>query len=303
MERMELETAQMDSAGKGSRPPIRLVAADLDGTLLTPQGAISERTLAAVRALEREGIALCLATARRWASTAPLATSLALRGPLILYDGAIVRDYPSGEVLSCDPLPWETAQAAVELLAAHGLRPIVQYSHYSAAEGELLLAGPASTGSDGPDASAHFLANFAAQVRVAPIAELADREGALRVVAFGSARRLRQVAREAAQLPCGRQILKTGSYGTAELTCFAATASKGAALVALAERLGVSPDETFAIGDGVNDISMLRLAGVSVAMRNAPQVVRRAARHQTQSNAEDGFVAALEAHVLGVVAR
>ncbi len=180
--------AQMDSEEKAPRPRIRLVAADLDGTLLTPQGAVSERTLAAVRRLEREGIALCLATSRRWASTAPLATSLAMRGPLILYDGAIARDYPSGEVLSCDPLPRETAQAAVELLAAHSLRPIAQYS---AAEGELLLAGPAPTG---PDASASYRANFAAQVRVAPIAELADRDDALRVVAFGSARHLRQVA-------------------------------------------------------------------------------------------------------------
>jgi Cof subfamily protein (haloacid dehalogenase superfamily) len=297
---MELETAQMDSEEKAPRPRVRLVAADLDGTLLTPHGTISERTAAAVRRLEREGVALCLATSRRWASTVPLATSLAMRGPLILYDGAIVRDYPSGEVLSCDPLPTEMAQAAAELLAAHGLRPIVQYSHYGAAGGELLLAGPAP---DGPDASAPYLANFAAQVRVAPVEELAERDDALRVVAFGSANRLRRVARELAQLPCGRQLIKTGTYGTAELTCFAATASKGAALATLAARLGVSLDETFAIGDGINDISMLRVAGVSVAMRNAPQVVRRAAQHVTQGNAEEGFAAALEAHVLGVVAR
>jgi Cof subfamily protein (haloacid dehalogenase superfamily) len=289
--------AQMDPEEKAPRPRIRLVAADLDGTLLTPQGAVSERTLAAVHRLEREGVALCMATSRRWASTAPLASSLAMRGPLILYDGAIARDYPSGEVLSCDPLPRETAQAAVALLAAHGLRPIAQYS---AAEGELLLAGPAPTG---PDASASYLANFAAQVRVAPIAELVDRDDALRVVAFGSARHLRQVAQELAQLPCGRQLIKTGTYSAAELTCFAPTASKGAALVTLAARLGMSLDETFAIGDGINDISMLRVAGVSVAMRNALQMVRRAAQHQTQSNAEDGFAAALEAHVLWVAAR
>ncbi len=287
----------MESQEKAPRPRIRLVAADLDGTLLTPQGAVSERTVAIVRRLEHEGIALCLATARRWVSTVSLATSVAMRGPLILYDGAMTRDYPSGKVLSCDPLPRETAQAAVELLAAHDLRPIVQYS---AAEGELLLAGPAPTGLD---ASAHFLAYFAAQVRVAPIEQLADRDDALRVVAFGSARQLRQVAQELAQLPCGRQLMKSGTYGTAELTCFAATASKGAALVTLADRLGVSLDETLAIGDGINDISMLRVAGVSIAMRDAPQVVRRAAQHQTESNAEDGFAAALEAHVLWVATR
>lgn len=276
---------------------IRLVATDLDGTLLTPEGTLSQRTLAVVRRLEEERIALCLATSRRWTAVVPIAQALGLRGPLILYDGAIVRDYPAGEVLLRDPLPRETAQQAAELLAANGLRPIVQYSED---EGELLLVGPAPSG---PDGAASYLADYASQVRVAPVAELGRRENPLRVVAFGSQRRLRSAARELAQLPCGRQLMKTSGYAAAELTLFSATASKGTALGALADKLGLSLAETFAIGDGVNDLAMLRMAGVSVAMGHAPYTVRRAAHHLTATNAEDGLAEALEAHVLGVKVR
>jgi Cof subfamily protein (haloacid dehalogenase superfamily) len=277
-------------------PRIRLVATDLDGTLLAPDGTLSARTLATVHRLCAAGIALALATARRWTGTSPVAEALAMGGPLILYDGALVREYPSGVELLRDPLPHATARAAVELLAAHGIRPVVQYS---VAAGELLLAGPAPAGRD---ASAPYLAQFAAHLRFAPIDELVgptlEYGEVLRVVAFGSERRLRRVARELARLPCGRQLLKGTAYAAAELTLFSATASKGSALVAVAERLGIPLAETFAIGDGVNDIALMKVAGTSVAMGNASATVRRAAQHLTATHAEDGWAAAVEAHVL-----
>jgi Cof subfamily protein (haloacid dehalogenase superfamily) len=284
------------------RGRIRLVATDLDGTLLAPDGSVSPRTLAAVRRLERDGVTLCLATARRWTGVLPVAQTLAMRGPLILYDGAIARDYPSGEVLLRDPLPPETARAAVALLAAYGLRPIVQYS---TEEGERLLVAPPDVGSDAVgDGAARYLADQTGdQVRLAPLDELVTDADVLRVCAFAPVRHLRVVARDLAHLPCGRQLLKTGMFGTAELTLFAATASKGTALAAIAERLGCSLAETLAIGDGINDISMLRMAGTGVAMRHAPPSVQRAASHRAGTNAEEGVVEALEAHVWGTAGR
>jgi hydroxymethylpyrimidine pyrophosphatase-like HAD family hydrolase len=74
--------------------------------------------------------------------------------------------------------------------------------------------------------------------------------------------------------------------------------SKGASLLTLAQRLGIPIAETFAIGDGLNDISMLKTAGTSVAMAGAPAVVRAAAQFVTSSNDEEGFARALAIYVL-----
>lgn len=276
----------------GANGHIRLVATDLDGTLLTPEGTISPAALAAARRLHAHGIALCLATARRWTGAVPHAETIGLPATLILYDGAITRAYPSGEVIACDPLPAETAQAAAELLAASGLRPVVQYGDE---EGERLR----TTAPNGqPHYAADYFEAYAHQLEVAPLDRLAEGLGRpLRVLVFGPPSRLRKLARELAHLPCTRQIF-VGNYDAAELTLFSSTASKGTALAALAARLGVPLAQTFAIGDGINDLSMLRVAGVSVAMGHAPPVVRRAAKLVGGTNAEDGAAAALEAYAL-----
>jgi hypothetical protein len=113
---------------------------------------------------------------------------------------------------------------------------------------------------------------------------------------------LRRAAVALAHIYAGRQLLLTGSYGLAELTVFARTASKGGALIHLAEHFGIALGETLAIGDGLNDVSMLRAAGLGVAMGQAPRRVRAVANAATASNAEDGFALALDRYVLSVEA-
>mmetsp|Transcript_11816 Transcript_11816/g.25656 ORF Transcript_11816/g.25656 Transcript_11816/m.25656 type:complete len:89 (-) Transcript_11816:138-404(-) len=77
-------------------------------------------------------------------------------------------------------------------------------------------------------------------------------------------------------------------------------ASKGAGVSQMLNELGVSPDNVFAIGDAENDIEMLQLAGVSVAMGNAPSTVQHVAQYVTATNAEDGAAEALEQFVLSL---
>src|SRR6185437_2521271 len=114
--------------------------------------------------------------------------------------------------------------------------------------------------------------------------------------AFAPVSVLRRVAVDLSVSDCGRQLLLTGNFGMAELTLFAADASKGNALATLARSLAIPLEETMAIGDGLNDISMLRTAGLGVAMGHAPRRVRANADVVTASNAEDGMAQALEAY-------
>jgi hydroxymethylpyrimidine pyrophosphatase-like HAD family hydrolase len=286
-------TAEMGSEARMSRKgPYRLVAADLDGTLLGPDGELTSATLAAVRALRNAGAALVLATSRRLTGTIPVAEALDHEGPLILYDGAQTRDYPSGTVLATHGLDRQVAQQAVEVLAGFGLRPIVQHGDEA---GERLVVGPAAG-----DSYEVYLARFGYQVMEVPVERLcADGPDPLRVVVFGSRTQLEGAARSIADLPCGWQLLGAGNYGAAELTVFALGASKGTALEALARRLGVPMTETLAIGDGINDVSLLQAAGFGVAMANGAEVVHRVARALAPSHADDGAAWAIRRYVLG----
>jgi HAD superfamily hydrolase (TIGR01484 family) len=270
------------------------VASDLDGTLLDAHGEVSARTRATAARLEDASIVLALATARRWTGAVPVALALGLRhAPLILYDGAQIRCYPSGEVLASQPLPVATARLAAEVLAAHDLQPIVQYGD---ASGEHLRV---TTRPVHPEWAADYLAAAGAQATSMDFDDLcADQPDPLRVVAFAPLSRLRRPAVELARLGCGRQLLLQGSYGMAELTVFAPAASKGAALATLAAVLGIPLTETFALGDGANDGSLLRAAGFSVAMAHAPRRIRALAAALAPASI-DGAAAAIERWALG----
>ncbi len=271
----------------------RLVATDLDGTLLNPAGELTERTRRVVRTLRDAGIVLALATSRRLAGAAPIAAELELSGPLILYDGAQICDYPSGRIVMEDALNVDVAQEVCERLASRGLRPIAQYS---SPNHEHLRVAP-SPGGNMLDTT--YLSRFASQITQVPLNALCRGFGSpLRIVVFGSGRHLRLAARSLDNLRCAWQLLPNGNYNAAELTIFAPAASKGQALQHLAERLGIPREQTFAIGDGLNDVSLLRSAGMSVAMGNGCARAREAAHVVALSYEEDGAAEAIERHVL-----
>lgn len=288
-----------------TQTPFRLVAADLDGTLLDPRGALSSRTIAAVHALREADITVALATSRRLTSTAPVAAALGLQGPLIIYDGAQIRDYPSGGSIASHPLDQRIARRVIEILLAHQLRPVVQYGsadghgpHGEHGEhGEHMVVGPAMPGSTLDE---NYLSQYTRQITVVSEAELYQRLAqSLRIVVFDALERLQAAIAEVAALPMGWQLLPRGNYGTAELSVFSPAASKGNALQTLAQRLEIPLTQVFAIGDGINDISMLSVAGLSAAMGNADRVVREAARAVVPANSEDGAAQAIEEYVLG----
>jgi Cof subfamily protein (haloacid dehalogenase superfamily) len=272
---------------------IRLVASDVDGTLLNPAGELTPRTRTTLARLHEAGVTFALATSRRWTAVLPIAQKLGFAIPLILCDGALIREFPSGEVLRLDPLEPRNAQLASEVLAAHELQPIAQYYDVT---GEHLRA---STFSPHPEWTEDYFRRFSNQIQLVDLDNVSDGAvGPLRVVAFGPVSALRRAAVALARLHVGRQLMLTGSYGMAELTVFGHTVSKGGALLHLAARFGVPLQQTLAIGDGLNDISMLRAAGLGVGMGNAPRRVRAAADVLTASNEEDGFAQALERYVL-----
>jgi Cof subfamily protein (haloacid dehalogenase superfamily) len=273
----------------------RLVVSDIDGTLLNEQGTLTAETRRAVMALEKAGICFALATSRRWTGARPIAQALGLSIPLILYDGIQTRGFPGGEVLDEQHLDSVKAEQAALVMAKHHLQPILQYGDRHR---ERLVVGLLPDGQAHSNHAAQYLSNFADQVQEVPLEVLARLDpNPLRLVAFGLHDHLLAAAEEIAVLECGWQILPYGSYGAAELSIFAPSASKGTATMALCRQLGISREEVLAIGDGPNDVSLLSVAGFGVAMANGSQDAKAIAQAIAPSNRENGAAVAIMRYV------
>jgi Cof subfamily protein (haloacid dehalogenase superfamily) len=275
----------------------RLVVSDIDGTLLDEQGMLHRQTRRAVHRVQKAGISFALATSRRWTGAEPVARALGFPMPLIIYDGIQIRSFPSGAVMAEECLDGGVAGQAALALASHHLTPILQYSD---SQVERLVVGLVPEESPHPSShSALYLSTFKNQVQEVSLEEAAHPTvSPLRLATFGPYDQLVAVTEELAQLKCGWQVLPQGSYGAAELTVFAPDVSKGSATLELCRQLGISPEEVFAIGDGPNDLMLLGTAGLGVAMGNASDEVKAAARAVAPTNQEHGFAVAIEQYVL-----
>ena len=272
---------------------IRMLVIDIDGTLLTPEGYITAPTQAAVRAAQQAGIVVTLATARRYCNTAKIAAELGLDIPLILYDGAMIVQHPHKAILYTHPLKAEVGQRAVELLVRHELQPVV---HPATGIEEEIWTGPASF--DNPWVAAYFI-TFPEEVHRMSFETLCTgHPDPIRVVAFAPEEIIRTLLAEVSNLDCAWTITRRGNYGSAELAIMNPSCSKASGVIELAQYLAIPLAQVMAVGDNNNDIEMLQTVGWGVAMGQASEAVKAAARAITASNGEDGVALAIERYAL-----
>lgn len=276
-------------------PVIKLLALDIDGTLLNPQKQITQRTREAIYAARATGIVVTLATARRYYNTTPIATELALDIPLVLCDGALAMKHPDATVLYTQLLNAHVAQQAVDLMVRHGIQPAIHHINGTTEE--------TWTGYSEFDNAwvATYFSLFPADIRRLNYAACCiGQPDPLRVVAFASEEVVNALLPEVAALSCTWNFTRCGSYGTAELAVMNPACSKASGVALLAQHLGIAMEEVMAIGDNNNDLEMLQAAGWSVAMGQAPEAIKAVANAVTTSNAEDGVALAIEHYALGL---
>lgn len=274
-------------------PDIKLLAIDLDGTLLTPQKQITPRTLAAVRAAQEAGIVVTIATARRYCNTAPIASMLGLDIALILCDGALIVEHPGGSVLHTHPLRAEVAQQLVDILVQHAVQPVVHHVNGTVEE---MWLGPVEFDTLWLEG---YLAAFPENIRRLPYPVLcAGHPDPLRVVAFTSEELVSALIPAVSTLPISWDAIKRGNFGWAELAMLAPGCSKASGVKALARQLGIPLGQVMAIGDNTNDLEMLQAVGWGVAMGHAAEVIKQSANAVTTSNTEDGVALAIERYAL-----
>lgn len=275
---------------------IKLIAIDIDGTLLTPTSQITPRTRAAIQEAQRAGIIVTLATARRYIGAMAVATELGIDLPLIVYDGAMIVSHPSRAILASQTLSAEVARQAIEIFRHYYVQPVIHPCEDGYCINEEVWTGTAEY--DNPGLENYVTAAINRTSRMSYEALLARSTSTLRVVAFAGEEVLRRMLPEITALDCSFNFVTRGGYGSAELAILHHGCSKASGVATLAAHYGLALEQVMALGDNYNDLEMLRSAGWGVAMGQAPEPVKAAAKAVTATNLEDGVALAIERYAL-----
>jgi Cof subfamily protein (haloacid dehalogenase superfamily) len=256
---------------------VRLVATDLDGTLLHSDGTVTDRTRRVVEALDARGVQVVFVTGRpiRWMES--LWEHVGDHGLAICSNGAIVYDVARHEVAELRPIPREVVLEVAEVVRAEvpGSAFAVERVDGFGKEPEFHPRGPSS-----PD------------LRVAPLDELAD-DGVAKLLA-------RHEELEPAEFwarvesAVGHLVTTTWSSVGALVEMSAAGVTKATTLAVVCEERGITPDQVVAFGDMPNDLALLEWAGRGYAMANAHESVLAATDHHAPRHDEDGVAQVLE---------
>ncbi|MEO8973044.1 MAG: Cof-type HAD-IIB family hydrolase [Ktedonobacteraceae bacterium] len=263
----------------------RLIAIDLDGTLLTPapNKSITPHTHDILCKAVDQGITIVIATGQTLQVLRQVCANLPLSTPQIIENGAVVANFADGRILFEQPFPQEYILPVLDILHSFGFYR-VYHTHDSV-----------YVDSDTPRARTWYRPPIAPPVEVADVASLYPLP-CIKLVGVGETETLREKRLKLEEIFAGKLYVTQSSFDLIEF--LHPDVSKGNALRVIAANLGIAPEEVVAIGDNHNDIGMLRFAGLGVAMGNAHDEVKAAADYVTLSNAEEGVAAVIEKLVL-----
>jgi hypothetical protein len=275
-------------AGGGARPreAVRLLAVDVDGTLLRNDQRIARGVIRACRAAERAGCVVVLATARPPRTTRPIVQALGIAAPTINYNGALIWNPLDHRPLFHQPLPPETTRAVVAL--ARRLAPEVLVG--------LEILDEWYTDRIDPRFEIETLRRVQPDY-IGPLEEFLSRE-VTKLNLLGPPRCLEAIRRPIEErFWKSRQVaIFPGDQHLMQITH--PLADKAMALQRIAARLGVTREAVMAIGEGINDAGMVEWAGFGVAVEHACAPVRALARAVVPSPDGLGVARAIQRYVL-----
>ncbi len=264
---------------------IKLLALDLDGTIVTEFTQISPQVQHAIRKAMEKGVYITLATGREYQITVEFARQLQVNAPIICYQGALIQDYHTNRPLMAHYIPADLSRRIIRFARAHKLPMVLYNSQMSYTELPSSLMRQTFQQANTPIVVVHNLLGLL--LNRLPLKFLF----------------IQPEDENAAVLN-----LLTQEFGTALTitttwqTMVEATIphiSKGEALRQLAKHLNVPLSQTMAIGDQDNDISMIEAAGLGVAIGNATSGVKQVADAVAPPITNDGVAWAIETFVLG----
>lgn len=261
---------------------IRLIATDMDDTLLDAQSNLTDRTRAALRRAMDAGIMVSLSSGRMPESLIPFAEKIDANAPMILFNGALVYDHRADRTLYSNAIPLETARAVARMIEDMGV-----YLQVYPGKGYFCNRRTAHTD------------RYEASIRVpcqevgVPVSEWmhSDMVKMLAIADPETIASMKETLRAA--FPGVNFMTSKPHY----LEIVAEGVDKGRTLKVLGELLGLEQREIMAFGDGQNDATMVAYAGWGVAMENACAECKAGARLIAPRNTEDGVAQVIEAYL------
>lgn len=267
---------------------IRVIALDLDGTLLDSAKNLSAANRAALAAAAAKGIHVVPTTGRFFGGMPESVRALPFVRYAITVNGAQVYDRATDTALAREELPLSVALAVMRYLDGFD----VIYDCYQDNWGRMTAAMQARAADYAPDA--HYLKMIRELRKPYPdLKAHLEEEGrdVQKIMLFARDLAVRERIAEGLKARFPQLAVSSSTPNNLELN--SANAHKGLALKRFAESLGLGLENCMAFGDGANDLSMVRMAGLGVAMANACPAVLAAADYVTLSNDADGVAAAL----------
>jgi Cof subfamily protein (haloacid dehalogenase superfamily) len=267
-----------------TQAPIKIVLADVDGTLVTQEKALTERAVDAVKHLREAGIEFAVTSGRPPRGMSMLIEPLALTTPIAAFNGGLIV-HPDMSVIEQKTIPDHIVAPAVELLDGQGLDVWL----YSGAD--WLVCDANAPHVDRESKTVQFdpkiVESFDGVTDVAKIVGISDDHDLVAKTTDRVREKFGEHVSAAQSQPYYLDITNP-------------RANKGEVVGYLSDHLGIPAEQFATIGDMPNDILMFARSGSSIAMGNAGPEVHRAARQVTASNEDEGFAKAIERFVLKV---
>lgn len=264
-------------------PKYKLIAADLDDTLLNDHLEISERNRRAFQLAQDMGVTVTIATGRMFRSALPIGLELGIKGPLVTYQGAFVKNIVTGEVMVHRPVPIDLARQVLTAGYENGV-------HINIYINDTLYMDKIT------EEGRHYVEQ--AKVEMNPVGNLLDflQDEPTKILFIGEPAFLDKLSHQMKeQFGDSLYITKSKPY---YLEFMHPKATKMHGIGRLAELLGIRPEEIITFGDSYNDIEMIEYAGLGVAVSNAPQEIKEKADLVTDTNNNDGVAKVIEEFIL-----
>ena len=259
---------------------IRLIATDMDSTLLNENSELSPRTVRAVQRVMEAGARFVIASGRMYETARPFAEQLQTNAPMIVFNGGMVCEWRDGAPLFKTDIPVETARAVCAMAEARGV--FIQYFP----ERGFFYDRRDPAVCDEYEARI----NFVGEETGVPLSRWIDKS-AMKLLALGESASLLALREEICARFSGLSLML--SHPT-YLEIVSAGVDKGNALRVLCEQLGIAREEVAAFGDADNDLGMLEYAGRGYIMKNAEGPLRSRIALHAPANDKDGVAQVLE---------
>jgi len=274
---------------------VRLIALDIDGTLLDSASQVPEANCRAIEAAAASGIEIALVTGRRFDFALPIAQQIPCALTMIVNNGAVVKS-KDGKTHFKRLLPQQTARAVLGLLPGHRAGAAIVFDRVR--ENQVIYE---KIDWEDPRRKVYFARNREFLANVCPLEDCLV-EDPIQLMYSGSVEEMRQAASLLRDVPHGLEFSLAmtfydhrdfGMVDVIRLNC-----SKGATLAEWTAGRGFEREEVMAIGDNFNDREMLEFAGLPIVMANSVPELKALGWRQTLSNDEGGVAAAIHQYAL-----